>query len=1788
MTRKKIKKLVSLLLILIVSISGFLTPFYSMGIIQDDVALANSEAVDLDRPGYHFTPPAGWMNDPNGLVYFEGEYHLFYQHNPTEEKWGPMYWGHAVSKDLINWEHLPVALFPDEQGFMWSGSVVVDYGNTSGFGTVSKPAMVAIFTQEKAGHQIQSLAYSVDKGRSWEVYDGNPVIEMPEGLDVFRDPKVFWHDETEQWVMVISAGDRVHIYNSADLKEWKFASEFGSGVGSHDGTWECPDLIALPVDGDPGRKKWVLTISLSEGAPAGGSGMQYFVGDFNGTSFTNDNSGDEVLWVDHGSDFYAAVTWGNIPENDGHAVWLGWMNNWRYGQEIPATSFRGSNTLPREVRLKQTAEGIRLIQNPVREVRQLRSGSERIANSMIKPGQTLSPEIKGEQLEIIAEFEAASEPVTEFGLKVRKGETGETKIGYDVGRNQLFVDRSESGMSEFHSGFAANHEAAMNPVNNTIKMHVFLDKSSVEVFGNDGMAVITDQIFPDSDNLALEVYAEGGEVTLKSMEIYELQNASISSNVDSVEADAASLPTEPENPDFETGDLSGWTETGSAFDNPVSSVETFWGGPFNHQGKYHVWGFAGAKNDGDSDFRTGVLKSGLFKLGGSGKVDFLVGGGQDINKLYIALIRASDGKELFKATGSNTEAYRRITWNASEYLGEALYFKVVDLHSGGFGHINIDDIQVLNEESALLTDLENPGFESGDLKGWSIVEGEAFNELDVTTDKDWGWSGPFNHKGDYHLWGVKDGSDSQTGILKSNHFTLSGNGEIDFLIGGGNDIDNLYVALVRAADGKELMKATNTEWKDSEAYSRVKWDASNHLGEELYIKVVDKATGGWGHINVDDFNVKNTGLIASWGFDEGKGTKTKDALKGIEDSVSYVFTDAKFKPSSEPLWREGIKNSALLFDGYSTWVTRSADQVIKPDEEMAIEAWVAPRSYEWGDLGQLSAIVNQHNKTASEGYILGMGRHGKWSFQASINGEWKEVWAKENKPLEKEKWSYIVAIYSKAAQKMKLYLNGELVGETDTPKGSITPATSDLLIGKHNTGALINGVFTANMFNGMIDELKMYNHSLSEDQVKEKYNMYLNSFEEGNHPIPDLAPDRSRYDGDRYRPQYHFIAPEHWMNEPHAPIFYNGKYHLFYQNNPQGPYWHQIHWGHSVSDDMVHWEDAPIALAPEGDSVSPDGVWSGGSTVDAEGNPVLLFTAGDDKKFPNQMTGLARSADPEDPYLEDWIMHDTPVTVQEPNLPAEEGEVWYGQFRDPFVWKDGDTWYQLVGSGIKNVGGTALLYTSKDLINWKYEKPLMVGNYGDNPKTGQVWELPVFLPLGKGKDGKDKYAFFINPWFDGYSPHNVKYVWYWIGSWDKESLEFIPDHEDPRMFDYGEHFTGPSGMVDENGRSILFSIAQDRRTEQQHYDAGWAHNAGLPIELSLNDEGDLGIKPITELKSLRKKELVSIKNKKTDKANLELKDIKGDMLEIELEMKLASAEKAGLKVRKSADGKEETLLFFDAEEQTLNIDRTKSTLDPDIQKGIQGGNLKIGKDHLTLHIYLDRSMIEAYANGKKSLTSRVYPTLADSLGLQLWSSGGTAIVKSMKVWELGSAYGESVPAYWPEPTEENPSIPESKELTNHDFQTGNLTGWIAEGEAFSDSHVTKALDWGWGGPFNQSSDRIDPERYHLWGFNGSKGGDALTGTLQSEDFVLGGDGMIDFLVGGGANLDRLYIALVRSTDDKVLFKATGGNYEGYHRMYWDASEHIGEELYIKVVDYETGGWGHINIDDVNVPVEIEK
>ncbi|OKP89845.1 GH32 C-terminal domain-containing protein [Paenibacillus sp. P32E] len=751
------------------------------------------------------------------------------------------------------------------------------------------------------------------------------------------------------------------------------------------------------------------------------------------------------------------------------------------------------------------------------------------------------------------------------------------------------------------------------------------------------------------------------------------------------------------------------------------------------------------------------------------------------------------------------------------------------------------------------------------------------------------------------------------------------------------------------------------------------------------------------------------GLVMHWAFDEGTGASTLESVSEVRDDIQYVFNQAEFTEQSGPQWRPGVAGNGLLFDGYSTSIVHSVNEEdTQHDQEstsaLSIGVWVAPRFYDWGYEGKLTAIVNRHHMERKQGYLLGMFRHGSWSFQVGLEGgDWRELWSPDGHELPKNEWSYVNAVFDGTLGTIKLYLNGSEVASTDLPSGSRLAEAfgTDLLIGKNNHSSLLAGVFSLQMFSGIIDELKIYNRALSAEEVAASYQHVLDSAHGGVHPhvqYDEIKLDRTPLLTDRHRPQYHVSPPAHWMNEPHAPIYFDGQYHLFYQHNPLGPFFYHIHWGHWVSKDLVDWRDLPVALAPAKDQLAPDGIWSGSATYDADGLPVLFFTAGNDSASPNQSVALARStyAQDGDPDLVHWVKHPEPLIVQKQGIGA------FGDFRDPFVWKDDDGWFALVGSGIEGEGGAALGFASQDMLNWTYKGPFYQADIQKYPYLGPIWELPVLLPLGTDKQGRHKHLLLVSPVGKGADVE----VFYWIGQLDTHNLSFLPDQEEPELIDVGDfHFTGPSGMVDpKTGRKIIFTIAQGDRTSQLEYQSGWAHNGGLPLSVFLREDGRLGIEPIQELQSLRGTQRLSIRDNSLAEANLSLKDVRGDMLEIQVELEPRHTTQLGIKVRCTPDGDEETLLYYDFNEAKLWVDRTKTTRHPGEKcSGVQGGKLELLGENLKLHIYLDRSMVEAYANGLKSLTTRVYPSRKDALGLEIWGDG-EPLIKSMEIWNMQSIW----------------------------------------------------------------------------------------------------------------------------------------------------------------------------------------
>ena len=473
------------------------------------------------RPQYHLTPPHGPMSDPNGMVFYEGMYHQFYQFTGR--------WGHAVSRDLIHWEHLPLALEADELGDIWSGSCVVDKQDSSGlFGGAA--GLVAIFTHYKDGLQSQSIAYSRDNGSSWTKYAGNPVIPNP-GIRDFRDPKVLWHEPSGKWVMVVSVDKRVHFYSSGNLTEWRYESEFGEGQGSQAAVWECPDLFQLPVDGDSGRRKWVLHVSIGDNEETDGSTAQYFIGEFDGRRFVNDDAaGGQIRWTDYGQDFYAAVTYSDIPQEDGRTIWLGWTSNWKYPFAGPTEPWKGGMSIPRAIELRTAADGaIKICQQPIDELKQLRTEALRL-DSVEAADQAVKLDFQGASYELIATIEW--EDAHMFGLRVLCSDTGSeaTVIGYEPAKQTVFVDRMQSGKRDFinrggepfHFGkrFAAPHQAA----HSRIKLHAFVDESVVELFVDDGETVFTTLLYPSPGSHGLELFASGGTALFRTVDVYKLQS----------------------------------------------------------------------------------------------------------------------------------------------------------------------------------------------------------------------------------------------------------------------------------------------------------------------------------------------------------------------------------------------------------------------------------------------------------------------------------------------------------------------------------------------------------------------------------------------------------------------------------------------------------------------------------------------------------------------------------------------------------------------------------------------------------------------------------------------------------------------------------------------------------------------------------------------------------------------------------------------------------------------------------------------------------------------------------------------------------------------------------------------------------------------------------------------------------------------------------------------------------------------------------------------------------------
>ena len=495
---------------------------------------------DYYRPVYHHTPLYGWMNDPNGMVYKDGEYHLYFQYNPYGSKWGNMHWGHSVSTDLMHWEHLKPAIARDTLGHIFSGSTVVDKAGTAGYGD---SALVALYTSASDKHgQIQCMAYSTDNGRTYTKYGKNPVLTPFDGLKDFRDPKVFWYEPEKKWVMIVSADKEMRFYASHNLKDWEYMSAFGKGYGAQPNQFECPDFVQLPLDGNKDKMKWVMLVNINPGCMFGGSATEYFVGDFNGKEFTCDTEPEVAKWLDYGKDHYAAVCFSNTGER---VISIPWMSNWQYANVTPIRQYRGANGLPRELSLYTKDGQVYVAANVVKEVEALRKDT-RSFNPITVEGEYKLDEIVPQTdgaYELEMDITPGASGVAGFDLMNAKGEI--VKIYLDMKAGRLVMDRSESGLvafgdkSEPHAKETDDHRKTMSvnyqndfalgtwaPLSlcegKTYHLDVFVDKCSIEIFVDGGRIAMTNLVFPTAPYNTLRFHAEGGEAQVEGLKVHKL------------------------------------------------------------------------------------------------------------------------------------------------------------------------------------------------------------------------------------------------------------------------------------------------------------------------------------------------------------------------------------------------------------------------------------------------------------------------------------------------------------------------------------------------------------------------------------------------------------------------------------------------------------------------------------------------------------------------------------------------------------------------------------------------------------------------------------------------------------------------------------------------------------------------------------------------------------------------------------------------------------------------------------------------------------------------------------------------------------------------------------------------------------------------------------------------------------------------------------------------------------------------------------------------------------------
>ncbi|MBR4502358.1 MAG: GH32 C-terminal domain-containing protein [Clostridia bacterium] len=760
-------------------------------------------------------------------------------------------------------------------------------------------------------------------------------------------------------------------------------------------------------------------------------------------------------------------------------------------------------------------------------------------------------------------------------------------------------------------------------------------------------------------------------------------------------------------------------------------------------------------------------------------------------------------------------------------------------------------------------------------------------------------------------------------------------------------------------------------------------------------------------------NAREDAAILHLTFNEGQGSVVKDESGHLKAAdVQYQYLTPAYTDPMDPQWRRvGVEGGSLLFDGCSTYISYPQEEICVSGSAMTVSVWVAPRAFEWDDPNgeysgnaHLTAIAGQYYKGENQGFLLGYQRFGKLCFEVGTGEDWFTLWADDER-LARNEWNHVAAVFDGAEGRMSLYLNGEPAASTPVfPDSEILPAVNEkLLIGKNAYGEQIPAG-NYQMFAGLMDELMLFDTALSPDDIRALANRETT-------PIPyDEIALENILTGDVYKTQYHGGPYQHWMNEPHAPLYFNGVYHLFFQSNSIGTYWRNICWGHLVSDDTVHWRPVKDAIVPTENTVVPDGVWSGGAALDKNGVPVLFFTAGNDSfrnfgLISNQNIGAAYPADLSDRDLTEWVIYPELAIAQQP------GQGRPGEFRDPHIWEEDGRWYMLVCSGSEtSTGGTALLYVSDTLevkadgtidMDWQYRGPVYEME-NQSVTYGTSWELPILVELSNRAGTAARWAFFFSP-----APASIadNKVYYFIGDFDRETGKFTPDESMgslPRILDLGCNvFTGPSILKDPvTGQVCVFSIMQDQRTGPEEAAAGWAHCVGLTRNICLNDDGtDVCVAPDQRVYGLLGEELLSMENCGIEDANAALEGISGDMLYIRAVLAPQDEKTFGLVCKAGGRRNQTTFTYYTAKG---TMDGYTANRGKGAAVNVVEGPVPLRDGKLTMEIFIDRSLVEGFFNGDKSISVRSYAP-PEARQITLFSEGDTQVI-SLQVCEVSSIY----------------------------------------------------------------------------------------------------------------------------------------------------------------------------------------